>query len=89
MRLNYLTGKELRVDARGRVRFAYKGHRFEVTNKGVNVYNRGHWLFPAGAEYAMIAVNVSMLSNPQLLRTLVNAVEMVAETKKEEVACAS
>jgi hypothetical protein len=42
--------KELKVDKRGRVRFAAQGHRFEVTKSGLSVYDRRTLMGIFGAE---------------------------------------
>lgn len=81
-RTNYLTNGRLVKDARGRVRFTHDGVRFEVGKNGyLTVYERtGRNLESVNYNDSMGgAVPATFLSNPALLRTLANAIELATE----------
>lgn len=61
--------KELRIDKRGRVRFAAQGHRFEVNKNGLKIYRRENSdFFGKPQEYDVTyTFNVSRIKNPTLL----------------------
>lgn len=76
MHMNYLTATSLHRDARGRVRFSFRGNRYEVLPGGrVNMYTRGS---PFGEMRVRPAPMLGPfeMENPDFLCTLAEAVTM-------------
>ena len=66
---------KLKIDSRGRVRFSAQGCRFEVTKRGLNVYDRSRY-FGQVEEVPASFFNVNRLTN-ETLKLLAEAVNLV------------
>lgn len=68
------TTPTLKIDSRGRVRFSAQGLRFEITKRGLNVYDRLSYL--GTSEEVSAFFNINRLSN-KTLKLLAEAVNLV------------
>lgn len=66
----------LKIDNRGRVRFAAQGCRFEVTKNGMHVYNRSTFLGEPSEFPAYLNVNRLINKTLKLIAEAVNLVDM-------------
>ncbi len=74
---NHLTDGILRCDSRGRVRFTFNTIRYEVSRSGrVTVYERTTYGHQGERARWADGLLVTEASNPALLRTLANAIEL-------------